>query len=195
MIDRIKNILVSPKTEWQTIRAEKKPHVEVLTTYVLLLALIPALASFIGYGLIGKTVLGIKIGGFGWGLRHAIIQYVTMVGGVYLSALVINFLADTFNARKNFDQAFSLVAYSYTPMFVGGVFYLFLSLTWLALIAGLYGLYLLYIGLAPMMKVPNEKQTAYFVVSLLVMIVVSAVLSGIFTAILITSPAVTNITF
>ena len=76
------------------------------------------------------------------------------------------------------------MAYSYAPMFVAGVFYILPSLSWLASLAGLYGLYLLYIGLQPMMKAPADKQTSYFVVSLIVTIVVSAVLSAILTAIL-----------
>jgi hypothetical protein len=57
----------------------------------------------------------------------------------------------------------------------------------LSSIAGLYGLYLLYIGLQPMMKVAAEKQTTYFVVSLLVMIVVSFALSAILAGVLIGS--------
>jgi hypothetical protein len=39
-------------------------------------------------------------------------------------------------------------------------------------------------GLQPMMKAPEEKQTAYFVVSLIVTIVVSIVLSAILGAML-----------
>ena len=193
MIERVKNILMSPKTEWPIIEAENKPHQQVCTTYVLMLALIPAVASFIGYGLIGYSVLGVKIFGISTGIKQSITQYITMVGGVYISAYIIDLLADTFGARKDFNRAFSLVAYAYTPMFVAGIFYILPSLSWLASLAGLYGLYLLYIGLQPMMQAPAEKQTSYFVVSLLVMIVVSIVLGlilgAIFAAIFISSGA------
>ena len=41
------------------------------------------------------------------------------------------------------------------------------------MLAGLYGLYLLYLGVQPLMKVPKEKSTTYFVISLLAMVVVS----------------------
>jgi len=184
IIDRVKNVLVSPKTEWQAIEAENTPHAKVFTSYVVLLALIPAVASFIGYGLIGHTVLGIKIGSFGWGLRQAIMQYVLMLGGTYVTAFVIDALAENFGAKKDLNRAFSLVAYSYTPMFVAGVLYIIPSLAGLASLAGLYGLYLLYIGLQPMMKVPAEKQTTYFVVSLIVLVVVWAVLGAILGGIL-----------
>jgi hypothetical protein len=184
MINRVKNILVSPKTEWQAIEEENTPHAKVFTTYAVPLAVIPAVAALIGYGLIGYSALGVHVANFGWGVRQAAVQYIAMLGGTYLTAFVIDALAANFGAAKNFDRAFSLVAYAYTPMFVGGVFYLLPSLSWLASLAGLYGLYLLYIGLAPMMKQPAEKTTAYFVVSLIVMIAVSAVLSAILAAVL-----------
>ena len=191
IIDRVKNILVSPKTEWPTIEEENAPHAKVFTTYVVLLALIPAVAAFIGYGLIGYSVFGVRVGSISMGISQAITQYLLMLGGIYLTAYIINVLAEKFGATKDFDRAFSLVAYSYTPMFVAGVFYILPKLSWLAGLAGLYGLYLLYIGLQPMMKVPAEKNTSYFVVSLIVTIAVSVVLSlilgGILGAILVGS--------
>ena len=197
IINRVKNILVCPKTEWQTIEAENEPHAKVFTSYVVLLAIIPAVAAFIGYGLIGPkgyraaadlaAAFGVSSAStnlLALGVRQAIVQYMTMLGGTYVTAFVIDALAANYGAQKDFNRAFSLVAYAYTPMFIGGVFYILPSLSWLASLAGVYGLYLLYIGLQPMMKAPEEKQTTYFVVSLIVMVVVSAVVSAILGAIL-----------
>ena len=185
IISRVKNILFTPKTEWQTIEAENAPHMKVFTSYVALLALIPTIAAFIGYGLIGYRVplLG-NIASISLGIRYAIQYYILMAGGVYLTAFVINFLAENFGATKNFDKAFSLVAYAYTPMFVAGIFYILPSLAWIAGLGGIYSLYLLYIGLQPMMKQPAEKTTSYFVVSLIAMAVVYVVLGMILGAIL-----------
>ena len=187
IINRVKNILVSPKTEWQTIDGENDSHVAVLTKYVLLLAAIPAVAAFIGYGLIGHSTFGVRFASIDWGIRQAIIQYITMVGSVYITALVIYFLAENFGSKKDFDKAFSLVAYSFTPAFIGGIFYIYYPLAILAGLAGLYGLYLLYVGLTPMMKTPDDKRTSYFVVSLLVMVAAVVLLSIVLTAILIGS--------
>lgn len=187
MINRVKQILVSPKTEWQTIDRENNTNIIVLTKYVLLLAAIPAIAAFIGYGIIGYSVLGYHVSSISLGIKQAIIQYITMVGGVYITAFVIDLLATNFASQKNFDKAFSLVAYAYTPAFVGGIFYIYHSLTILASLAGIYSLYLLYIGLAPMMKTPTEKRTAYFVVSLLVMLAVFFVLSLVLATVIIGS--------
>jgi len=152
-----------------------------------LLAAIPAVAAFIGYGVIGYSMWGHHYASVSLGIKHAIIEYIRMVGGVYLTAFVINVLAENFGSQKNFDKAFSLVAYAYTPVFVGGFFYIYHAFSILAVLASIYGLYLLYIGLCPMMKTSDDKRISYFVVSLLVMVVASFVLSLVLGAIFISS--------
>ena len=192
IINRVKNIVITPKTEWVTIDSERLPSVKLLTSYLLLLALIPAVCQFIGQGMIGTTVFGVKVGGtIAWGLKSAITSYVTTVGSAYLAALVINLLATSFGSEKNFDQAFALVVYSFTPMYLAGVFYLLPALGILATLAGLYGLYILYIGLQPIMKTPADKVVVYFILSLVCLFVVylilGAILGAIMAAIFVTS--------
>ena len=184
LINKAKAILMTPKTEWEKIKNENESHDKVLTNYLLWLALIPAVASFIGYGIIGYRILGIHVGSVEWGIRQAIVQYITMVGGCYLTAAVFTLLAQNFGAKKDFNKAFQLVAYCYTAACVGGIFYIYHSLTFLASLASLYSLYLLYVGLVPMTGVPKEKQTAYFIVSLICMALVFVVLSLILDALL-----------
>ncbi|MDR2584876.1 MAG: YIP1 family protein [Prevotellaceae bacterium] len=187
IINRIKQILISPKTEWPVIDGENDKHISVLTKYVLLLAAIPAIAAFIGYGLIGYKVLGFHFVSMSFGVKQAIVQYITMVGGVYITAFVVDLLAPNFGSQKNFDKAFSLVAYAYTPAFIGGIFNILPSLSLIAGLASLYSLFLLYVGIAPMMKAPAEKNTGYFVVSLIAVIVAYFILSFLLGAILLSS--------
>jgi len=187
LINRVKQILVSPKTEWQTIDSENDANVTVLQKYVLLLAAIPAVAVFICHGVIGYSVLGHHVVSTGLGIKYAIIQYISAVGGVYITAFVIDILAEKFGSQKNFDKAFSLVAYAYTPTFVGGIFHFYAPISILATLAGIYSLYLLYLGLTPMMKTPDDKRVSYFVVSLLVMILASILLGVILGAMIIGS--------
>jgi len=181
LINRVKNILVTPKQEWVTIEAERLPNVKVLTSYLLLLALIPAIGQFIGWGLIGKTTTvwgleSVKTVGIAIGLKNAITSYVMMVGGAYLTAAVLYLLALSFGSEKNFDQAFALAVYSLTPALVGGVFNLIPSLAIIATLASLYSLYILYIGLQPMMKTPADKTVGYFIVTLVCLIVAGSIL-------------------
>ncbi len=174
IIDRVKNILISPKTEWEVIEKETTEIPKLLTGYLLLLAIIPAVANFIGFALVMSW--------FNLGIRQAIMGYVSPIIAVFVAAFVINLLADSFGSKKDFRRAFQLVMYSYTPAIVAGVFMIIPSLGILASLAGLYGLYLLYIGMKPMMQTPDEKVTGYFVVSLLVMIVASLVVGVILSA-------------
>jgi hypothetical protein len=185
MITRVKEILITPKKEWAVIEGENTPHAKLFIGYVLPLSLIPAIAAFIGYGLIGYSTFGVHFHSISWGIRQAVIQWIAIVGGIYVTALVINALAENFGAKKDFDRAFSLVAYSYTPMLIGGILYILPALSVLALFAGLYGLYLLYLGMQPMMKAPGDKNTGYFIVSLIVTIVATAVIMAVLTTILI----------
>lgn len=187
LINRAKSILLSPKTEWAVIELEQTDVKTLTLNYLLPLALIPAIAGFIGFGLIGQNVLGMHIGSAGYGLRYAIVSLVSTIGGAFLTAYIIDLLAPSFGSEKNFLQSFKLVVYSYTPMMVAGVFLIIPALGILATLAGLYGLYLLYIGLQPMKKTPDDKKTTYFVVSLIVVIIGSVVLSAILSSIFITS--------
>lgn len=180
IINRVKNMLVAPKNEWVTVLAEQSGWNKLFLHYLLPMALIPAIGNFIGYGLMSRSVLGIRIGGnLEWGMRQAAVSLISMLGGVFLTALVINLLAEKFGAKKSFDNAFALVAYAYTPMCVAGVLLTMPSLYPLAMLAGLYGLYILYVGLQPMMQTPSEKVTPYFIVGLVCVIVVSMVLTSV----------------
>lgn len=68
-IERAKNIILSPKTEWKVIETEEITSSKLLTSYLLMLALIPAICGFIGYGaLVSYNVLGAHFGSIGF--RH-----------------------------------------------------------------------------------------------------------------------------
>ncbi|HJX72395.1 MAG TPA: Yip1 family protein [Bacteroidales bacterium] len=186
LINRVKGIILNPKTEWNAIQQEQTSSTDLLIKYLIPLVLIPVIASFIGFGLIGRNmpIVG-HIGSVSFGIRYAILMLVNMILGVYLTAFIIDVLAPAFSAVRNYNNAFRLVVYSYTPMLVAGVLYILPALSILVFIASIYGLYILYLGLKPMMQVPEDKVTVYFIVSLLVLIAVYFILSIILSAIII----------
>jgi len=171
---RAKNIIISPKDEWNVVVTENKPHLEVLLGYLIWLTIIPVVAVLIGW----SSYLGI-------GIKLAIQQIVSVIGGAYFTAWIFNVLAPKYGAVKNFNKAFELVAYCYTAICISGIFMVIPGLRLLSLVVSLYGLYILYTGLKPMMSVPEEKVNNYFIISLLCMIGVSIVIGAIFTAALI----------
>jgi Yip1 domain. len=185
LIERARKIITNPKEEWAVINQETTTVTQLLTGYFLILALIPAIAQFVRYGLIGYNapLIGHISGSVELGVKYAVIGYITYVLGAFLSAFIIDVLATSFGSQKNFTKAMQLVVYSYTPMMIASVFGMIPGLSILAIV-GLYGLYLLYAGLTPMMQTPEDKAVGYFVVSLLVIIVSYFIIGLIFTGIL-----------
>jgi hypothetical protein len=179
LIERAKKIITSPKDEWVVIDQENTSITDLIIKYLIPLALIPAIASFIGFWIF------YKFGSFSFGIKYAVIYLITYIGGALLAAYIIDALAPSFASTKDFRKAFQLVVYSYTPMMVASIVLIFPSLGILVLIAGLYSLYLLFIGLKPMMKTPDDKTAVYFIVSLVVLIVVYFVISAVLTRIFI----------
>ena len=175
IVDRAKNIIMTPKTEWTAIAAEEPNVGQIISGYVIPLALIPAIAAMLGYGLIGRGMAS----SFTMGIAMAIIGFVVALGGVYLTAYVIDMLAPNFGSQKNFGRAMQLVAYSYTPAWVAGILNIIPVLGVLVLVASIYGLYLMYLGFPHTMKTPDEKVVVYMVVSIVVYFVLTALLTAI----------------
>jgi hypothetical protein len=180
LADRAKGIVRTPRTEWSVIDAEPTTIKDIYTGYVIPLALIPAVAGFIGMSLIGIGVpgLGTVRTGLLAGLAGAILQVVLSLALVYAVAWVIDALAPTFGGRKDFLSAFKVSAYSMTPMWLAGIFALIPALSFLSLL-GLYGIYVLYLGLPLLMRAPEDKAAGYTAVVVLAALVLSIVLAGV----------------
>lgn len=172
LIDRVKNIIIAPPKEWDVIATETPDTGKIITGYVLPLAGAAAVAAFIGYGLIGINMGFFKIAGTNWGIYYALNVLVGAIAGVFISAAVIDALAPSFGSEKNMGRSVQLVAYSYTPAWVGGLLSILPAIAIIGALAGLYGLYLLYAGMPKLKKTPEDKHVSYFIVSLLVIIVV-----------------------
>jgi hypothetical protein len=172
-IDRAKNMIASPNKEWDVIALEQPNTGKIITNYVLLLAGAAAVAAFIGYGFIGFNYgLFGRIASTEWGIYYALNVLVGAIAGVFISALVINALAPSFGSEKNMGRSVQLVAYSYTPFWIGALLAIYPPIALIGAIAGLYGLYLMYIGMPKLKKTPADKHAGYFVVSLITIIVV-----------------------
>ena len=65
-----------------------------------------------------------------------------------------------FGGKKNFPNAVKLSVYSHTPLWLAGIFLLVPGLSFL-LILGLYGFYLLRVGLPLLMGVPEDRALRY----------------------------------
>lgn len=178
LVERAKNILLTPRTEWPVIRAEPSTVQGIYTGYLCLIGLVPAIAGFIGMSLLG-------VGGFGvsirvpivTGLANMLVGYGLWLASVWLLAKVVNALAPTFGGQPDFLSAFKLVAYGVTAAWLGGVFNAVPMLSILGLLAALYSLYLFYIGVPVLMQCPPAKALAYTAVTVVCGIVIGIVIA------------------
>jgi hypothetical protein len=154
LLNRVKAILLSPHTEWPRIAREKSDASALFVRYVAILALIPALARFIGTTLIGWYAPIFS------SLAGALVTYLSSFAIVYCLALIIDALAPRFGARKDFASALKLAVYCYTPVWIAGIFLLVPGLSFLVIL-GLHGVYLLWSGLPILMQAPADKALPY----------------------------------
>jgi hypothetical protein len=173
IVARVKGILLNPKAEWPVIEREPGDFASLFSSYVMYVSAIPPICFFIGTTLIG--IHGFHIGVVA-GLMHAILSYVLTLVGIFVAAYVIDFLAGTFSARRDFGNAMRVAAYTPTAAWIVGVFSLLPFLGILRLL-GLYSLYLLHTGLVSLMRPPADKALMYTVVTVVCTIVLGVLVA------------------
>jgi hypothetical protein len=177
LVQRAKNIVLTPNSEWAVIEAEPATTGGLMTGYAMPLAAIGAVAGFIGSAVIGTTMpfVGHYRTPMMAALVGAIVSFGMMLVGVFVLSLIIDALAPTFGGQKNQLQALKVAVYSYTPAWLAGVLNIIPLLAVLGIFAAFYGMYLLYLGLPRLMKSPQDKAIPYTVVVIVCAIVVSVI--------------------
>jgi len=165
ILNHIWGLYTAPKKEWKTI---EKRH-ESLTysmVHILTIALIPAICGYYATAHIGWAI------GAGDPIRltesnaifMSIAMYIGLIIGVLSLAVLIQWMAKTFDSTPNFTQSLELAAYAATPLLMVGLAALF-PVLWFVTLAGLaalcYSVYLLYSGVPIMMNIPEEKGFIY----------------------------------
>ena len=167
LVERVKAIITTPKTEWPVIANEPGDAGFLFPNYVAILAAIPAVCSFIGLVVFGVPIVFALVG--------AVVKYLLTFVVLYIVAMIVDALAPTFGGQKNFAAALKVTVYSYTPYWLAGIFTLIPGLRFLTIL-GLYGLYLLYLGLPPLMRCPEDKAIVYAAAVVVCALVLSWVL-------------------
>jgi hypothetical protein len=181
LVDRVRNIIAQPRSEWEVIAAEPATTQSLYRNYIMLLAAIGPVCSIVGNTLVGQTVPFFNIHyrvPLGSSIAYAVVDYVLTLAGVYVVALIIDALAPTFGGVRDRTQALMVSAYSMTPGWIIAVVALYPPLGILQLL-GLYGLFLLYLGLPPVMKAPRERSVGYAVTTIIAAIIVYIIIGAV----------------
>ena len=176
LLDRVQGILLRPREEWIKIKEESFPSSRIFFSYVLILASIPPLTRFLAnllYGAFKKPYSGWSWNVAGRDLLFSIISYIFSLIVVYVFGRIINVLAPIFSSRPNSLNSMKLAVYSMIPYWMGGLLYLVPHRGGvLKNLAGLYGIYILYLGFAtPLIDTPKEKMLNYLAASIILAIV------------------------
>ncbi|MEI9928655.1 MAG: Yip1 family protein [Sphingomonas sp.] len=161
MIARIKAILIDPAAEWGRIDDEQTSVRAIMAGWVAPLAAIGPVAM-----LVRSLAFGFSVFGFTYwpsiteAVSQAISSYVMSLIGIFVLALIIDALAPSFGGTRDRVQALKVAAYGATAAWLAAVVNLLPGLGLLTL-AGLYSLYLYYLGLPRLMRAPADKAPAY----------------------------------
>ena len=162
LLERAKNILLTPKTEWDAIADEPATVQGLYTRYAMILAALQAIGTLVSN--LGFLSWANMFGGpFGvhvsvspvWALLEAVKDYVISLAMVYVLALIFDGLATNFGATRSRIQALKVSTYSATAFWIAGFFMIVPPLGWLLGIAAcFYTVYLIYLGLRRVMLAP-----------------------------------------
>lgn len=155
-------ILINPPAGWERIEKDAGDVADLLFRYVAPLALVPPLSGFVGVCIIGVIVprVGPERAPLLAGIFGAIFGYLESIVLVLLLALIVNIAAPLFGGRRSFAKAFMLTIYSYTPVWLSGIFLVLPGLRFLVL-TGFYGAYVLVAGLPLIMKSSKERSPSF----------------------------------
>ena len=177
IVNRVKNILFSPKETWTVIKNEPSSIKDIYLKYFLIVAAVPAIAMALGQILFGFQFMTIKVDvPFGQALGFGVMQYIGMVLTSYLFAFILEKIANNMGGSASTVSALKLVVYSLTAGAVGGIFHLVPGLWPISMVASLYGLYLFWTGVPELTGVPDNNRIKYVIVSFIVCLVASFIL-------------------
>lgn len=157
ILSRAYGLLREPRKEWEQIKAEQTTVPNILIGYVAPLAAIPPVCDLIGSTLFNRMLQTAPAEA----LLRALVTWGVTVALAFLLGLLINALAENFEADRDELSAHKIAAYSLTPSFLSGVFSLWPPLWWLSLFALAAMVFLMYRGLPILMKAPQERALSY----------------------------------
>ena len=170
-VNQAKDLVFNPRGTMEKLKNEKVELKDIIV-YLAILAIPTFLGILIGYGFVWSGIGGL----IGYAFVIAIIIYIMSIIGVIVFGFILNALAPSFKTKQNKMQALKLVSYAATPWLLLGIVNIYPAASLISLVGGLYGLYMLYLGIPILMGTPKDQQMPFFIVGLIVYIIVMGVI-------------------
>lgn len=182
-MSRVVAMLLAPARAWDRIAEAPAAPRALILRYAAPLAAIPAVC-----GVVGALTFGFNIANIGVHMRveglvlGAVAGFVLTLVAVWALAAFIDLAAPAFGGVRGRKAALNLTVYAATASWIGGLAEIYPSVGIpVGIVAGVYSLYALYLGLPKMMRIPEEQRLTAFA-AVLVAILLLAVGRGMVTA-------------
>src|SRR5579859_2841219 len=178
LASRARSILFEPRATFKEVDTEFTKPGAIWGKYILPLAAIGPIAGALGRLMFGQRIALTTPISISDAITWALISYILALVAVFVLTQVISLLAPGFGGQKNTVQALKVAAYASTPMWLAGVFSIYARLIMVGVIVSLYSLYLLYVGLPILMKVPQDRAMGYTAVVIIASVVIFLLVSA-----------------
>ncbi|MET0181788.1 MAG: Yip1 family protein [Caulobacterales bacterium] len=149
LTDRVRDILIQPRAEWERVAAAPPPAMSVLTRHVVPLALLAGLISFAGGLLSAQAPV--------FAALTSLVFFLALIVGVYIWALAIDLMAPLFGGESEWRASMALAGYAATPVLLGiGFQTMPAPLSWISLIS-IYAIFVLNPGVGRIKKTTDTQ--------------------------------------
>jgi hypothetical protein len=176
---RVTGLLTAPAAEWARIARETSDIGSIYREYVAILAAIPGVSLLVSLILAGGLYLGTAA--LTIAITAALASYAMALATPIAAAVVLEHLGPRFKSHPTTLQAFKLVAYAFTPIWLAGVFYLVVAISGLAVFGVIWAAYLFFVGLSPVVGTPLEQRVPFTLVAAITILVIQLALGWIAT--------------
>jgi len=175
---RTRNLLLRPAVEFEAIANEEKSIKRINTSVVIPFAGVVGLSELLGMIF---THIRSPLDSFIYVFLSALIVFLIVFIQTYLSGKLIALLGKNINSKNHKDAGYALVAYSQIPFYLSLAFVkVFPSLLFM-IILGIYSIYLFYIGLDILLKIPLARKMQFLILSIIIIIILFITVSELLT--------------
>ena len=162
IIDKSKQLIINPKSFWVSKKENFDSPAKLLFGFLLPIIIVVAVAVFLGEFFRSSDFY------VGTALLKSLRVIVLFLLQYFTSVFFTNELIKTFGGEKDIDISRNLVAYSLTPFLLVSIVTGLIPFLYIMGILGFYGFYIFWVGVKELLVFPENKQSSYTLITVLV---------------------------
>lgn len=162
MIGKVFGMMFQPTKTWHEVADMSEAELKGYLKYPAILAIIPAAAWYYGTTQVGWSIGDRDVVRFSAGSAAAIapLFYLAQLAAIWIIGYFVHWMADTYGAESTATKGMVIAGFCATPVLLFGIFGIKPQF-WLDFLVGMlaacYAIYLLYLGIPIVMRIPEER--------------------------------------